>query len=220
MLLIASGFRPLASTSRVGSPALETGRSARATGSAVGTRATRLLEQGERCGRRRRGGGARRQHQLELALFGDADILADQPVGLGGERERSREVCRRRDAHQQHRLVLEAVVDDAADIEQRRRRPDDRIGLGAFGQFPRNLGGQARSRRGSSSRCATSAAGSGAGRPRTARRASPSRLRTRARTRTLSVCTTACAAKPAQGRGPARQKHEQKGEETRHRLPG
>ena len=38
---------------------------------------------------------------------------------------------------------MEAVVDDAADIEHVGRRPDDRLGLHALGQLPLDLGGLA-----------------------------------------------------------------------------
>ena len=104
----------------------------------------RLVEDRAGGGRRGRAGRRHRQGELELAVLGDADVLAHQPVGVGRELEAARGVGGRRDAHQQHGLVLEAVVDDAADVEEMRPRPDDGIGLGAVGQLPGDLGRQAR----------------------------------------------------------------------------
>ena len=47
----------------------------------------RLVEDRPGGGRRGRAGRRHRQGELELAVFGDADVLAHQPVGLGGELE-------------------------------------------------------------------------------------------------------------------------------------
>ena len=139
-----SGFRPLGLDDQ--------GRVAR-LGDAVarGPRAlhrhalARLVEDRARGGGRRRAACRHRQGELELAILGDADVFAHQPVGFGCELQRAgAEIGGRRDADQQHGLVLEAVVDDAADIEAMRRRPDDGIGLHARRQGPLDLGRQAR----------------------------------------------------------------------------
>ena len=104
----------------------------------------RLVEDRARRGRRRCAGRRHRQGELELAVLGDADVFAHQPVGFGGEFQRAdAEIGGRRDANQQHGLVLKTVVDDAADIEAMRRRPDDRVGLHAGRQGPFDLGRQA-----------------------------------------------------------------------------
>ncbi len=107
--------------------------------------AARLVEQRARCAIGRLGRRSDRQGQGELAFFRNADVVTDQPVGAGRERQcASREIGRRRDLHQQQDVVLEAVVGHAADIDQRRSRPDNGIGLHAGRQGPADLGRQAR----------------------------------------------------------------------------
>jgi len=108
--------------------------------------ATRLVEQRPRLGVRRLRGGSDRQVERELAFLGDADVVTHQPFGRRGERQCApdNQISRGRDAHQQQHVVAEAIVDDSADIDQRRRRPHDGVGCGAGRQGPFDLGWQAR----------------------------------------------------------------------------
>ncbi len=98
-----------------------------------------------RTARRARGGLTARQLQRELAVFGDALVLADQPVGCAACTSSASPAMRRGDGHrhrQQHRAFV-AVVDQRSDRQLARRRPVDVAGRDARGQRPLQRGRQA-----------------------------------------------------------------------------
>ncbi len=151
------GLQPLASTTRVGSPRLsEAG--ARRPRAVHRQDPARLVEQGAGVWRLpawqppRPAGSSANLPSSGMQTSSHTSQLASAASASCRD-----EVGRWRDLHQQQDVVLEAVIDDAADVDQRRRRPEDRVGLGAGREVPGDLRRQARDRRDSSSRYASAA---------------------------------------------------------------
>jgi hypothetical protein len=100
-----------------------------------------LSEQGCMAGRR----GAGRHIQRELAGLGNADLLADQPVGGQLDLQRAAlEFRAQRQRHGQQQLALIAVIDQRADRQALRRRPGDLADRDAGWQLPIHARRQAR----------------------------------------------------------------------------
>ncbi len=85
---------------------------------------------------------ADRHGQLQVGVFRNADIGADQPACLGRKRHRcaALQIFRGRDLHQMHGVLGVAVVHQRSDDEAMRRRPDDVSGGKSWRQLPGELG--------------------------------------------------------------------------------
>ena len=91
-----------------------------------------------------RSGGLRGQLQHEVAPFGDAHVLAHQPVGAQLNAQRfGVEPCRHRHRNRQQQCAVVAVVHQRADRQAAWGRPLDVAGRQTGGQRPLQRGGQA-----------------------------------------------------------------------------
>ena len=118
-------------------------------------------------------GAPDRNRERKLAVLGNAFEAADQPLGLEldvqvAAQQRRLEIGCDGQRHRQQHGAFVAVVGQAADRDLLRQGPGDVAGRHAGGQGPLQRAWAGRSRRSSSSRCATRAGASVAGRPRPA----------------------------------------------------
>ena len=136
-------------------------------------------------GRRRigsQGGGADRQVERQLCLARNADIRADQPVGVRFEVHGAAgvEVRRRGDRHQEIGRSVIPVIADRAEDEAFRHGPGDLAGAEPGRQVPGDLGRQAGIAGVAPVRCASPARYRDGDRPTASRPARPTRPRGRA----------------------------------------
>ncbi len=125
------------------------------------------------------------EDQVELHVLGNARLPADQPFGLGAERQRfaERRIARHLDVGQQQHLALVAEVDEGSG---RQRFAGPATGSGPPSRpagASTSASSAARSRPGSASTCASRRPSSGAARPSSSGRARTPCARKRVRLR-------------------------------------